>query len=374
MAKAVALRTEQDTTVISRPTYRARGSPRFKTFAHHQGPLVRLRPTRVNFYLKVARQLGFGADQLLAGTGFTQQDLADPMYLIDVAKYIRVVTNMRRLLESPSLAFTFGQHLTLGDLGILGYSVMTCETSDEATRLWLQYVPVFFGNLIEFTSDAVGDQLLLTYLPYTDIRGELLQFLVEEKICYEIALQRLIGMPEYPIERLTLTYPEPDHVDLYRALINCPIEFSAPRNTVLLSSNALRIPLPGSDPETHRHCVKLLADVYNTINARSTVSYTVKVILHENLHLHLTVDDVARQLHCTSRTLNRRLEKESLNFSQLRTAARLEAVENLLATTNLKSSQIADRVGFSDVRSLRRFFRSHTGKTLQRFRAEVLGE
>jgi AraC-like DNA-binding protein len=374
MADPVILRTEQDIAC-----FRSRAAPspvsrELRTIANAHGPLVRLRPTKVNFYLKVARRLGFDSDQVLAGTGISQQDLADPLYLVEVAKYVRIVSNMHRLSGSPSLSFTLGEHLTLGDLGILGYSVMTCGTSDEATRLWLRYIPVFFGNLIESAFDSVGDQLLLTYLPYADIRGELLQFLIEEKICCEMALQRLIGMPEYPIERLTLTYPEPAHIDRYRKLIRCPIEFSAPRNTILLSSHALAIPLQGHDPETHRHCLKLLNDVYNSINAGATTSHSVKAILHENLQHQLTIDEVAGRLHCTARTLNRRLEKESLNFSQLYVATRLEAIENMLATTNLETGQIADRVGFSDIRSLRRFFKAHTGKTIQQFRSDALGE
>ena len=374
MANSVILGTEQDTACFPSRTASSPASHQMITIANSNGPLVRLRPTKVNFYLKVARRLGFSSDQVLAGTGISQQNLADPLYLVEVAKYVRIIANMHRLSESPSLAFTLGEHLTLGDLGILGYCVMTCDTSDEATRLWLQYIPVFFGNLIEFAFDNVGDQLLLTYLPYTDIRGELLQFLIEEKICIEMALQRLIGMREYPIERLTLTYPEPAHIDLYRQRIRCPIEFSASRNTMLLSSDAMRIPLQGHDRETHRHCLKLLTDVYNSVNAGATTSYAVKAIMHQNLHRPLTIDDVAGQLHCTPRTLNRKLEKESLNFTQLYVVTRLEAIENLLATTNLEAGQIADRVGFSDIRSLRRFFKAHTDKTIQQFRSNALGD
>jgi len=374
MANPVILGTEQDIAWFPSPGVLSPVSHQTRTIANPHGPLVRLRPTKVNFYLKVARRLGFDSDQVLSGTGISQKDLADPLYLVEVAKYVRIVANMHRLSEFRSLAFTLGDHLTLGDLGILGYSVMTCETSDEATRLWLQYIPVFFGNLIGFACDNIGDQLLLTYLPYADIRGELLQFLIEEKICCEMALQRLIGMPEYPIERLTLTYPEPAHIDRYRKLIRCPIEFCAPRNTMLLSSGALKIPLRGHDPETHRHCLKLLTDVSNSVNAGATTSHAVKAILHENLQHQLTVDEVAGRLHCTARTLNRRLEKESLNFSQLYVATRLEAIQNMLATTNLETGQIADRVGFSDVRSLRRFFKAHTGKTIQQFRSDALGD
>ncbi len=50
-------------------------------------------------------------------------------------------------------------------------------------------------------------------------------------------------------------------------------------------------------------------------------------------------------------------------------AVRLETVKNLLTTTHLNSNQIAGRVGFSDVRCLRRFFKAHTGQTIQQFRS-----
>jgi AraC-like DNA-binding protein len=43
-----------------------------------------------------------------------------------------------------------------------------------------------------------------------------------------------------------------------------------------------------------------------------------------------------------------------------------------LATTTLEARQIADHVGFSDVRSLRRFFKAHTGKTINEFKADTL--
>ena len=345
-----------------------------QTFINGQKPLVRLRPAKVNFYLKVANRLGFRAEQVLAGTGIHAAHLADPHYLVDIAKYIRIISNIHRLARTPSLAFTLGEHLTLGDLGILGYSVMTCDDSDEATRLWLKYNPTFFGNLIETGVETVGDQLLLTYVPQTDIRRELCQFLIEEKLSFDAALQRLIGIPEFPAARLTLAYPEPPHVDRYRSLLNCPIEFSATRNTVLLTNYALQIPLHGSDPETHRHCLQLLTDVHDSVAAGATVSQQVKAILHQNLHHQMTIGDVAAQLHCTARTLNRKLEKESLNFSQLHVATRLGAIENLLATTSLETNQIADRVGFSDVRSLRRFFKTHTARTLAQFRSDALGE
>jgi AraC-like DNA-binding protein len=102
------------------------------------------------------------------------------------------------------------------------------------------------------------------------------------------------------------------------------------------------------------------------------MSHKVKAILHERLHQPPGIDEVAGQLFCTGRTLNRKLAREGVNFSDLCIATRLEAIRNLLATTNLESKEIADRIGFSDLRSLRRFFKAHTGKTIQQFRQETL--
>ncbi|MFZ0718047.1 helix-turn-helix domain-containing protein, partial [Mycobacterium sp.] len=144
--------------------------------------------------------------------------------------------------------------------------------------------------------------------------------------------------------------------------------------TMLLTTNAMSIPLRGHDPETHQLCLRHLTDVFNSVKAGSMVSHKVRAILQQNLHRHLSIADVAERLHCTARTLNRKLEKEELNFSDVNIAIRLEAIQNLLATTDLEIRQIAHRVGFSEERSLRRFFKARTGRTIQQFRKETLGD
>jgi hypothetical protein len=159
--------------------------------------LKRLRPAKINFYLRFMQGRGFSAAQVLEGTGISPHQLADPHYLVEISDYIRIIANIRRLANSPSLAFALGEQLTLGDLGILGYCVMSCDNTDEATKLWHEYNPVFFGNLIEVMFEKTGNQMLLTHIPLNGIRADLLQFLIEEKICYDMALQRLIGLDKF---------------------------------------------------------------------------------------------------------------------------------------------------------------------------------
>jgi len=336
------------------------------------GSLTRLRPAKINFYLRFMRQQGFSSAQVLQGTGLTAQQLAAPHNLVEISNYIRVIANIHRLCQSPSLAFTLGEHLTLGDLGILGYCVMSCDHTARATRIWHQYNPLFFGNLIKVVYEQTGGQIRLTHVPTAGIREDLLQFLIEEKICYDVALQRLIGLAAFPISQLSLTYKQPAHVQHYRDLLGCTIEFSAARNSMLLSDNAFALPLHGGDAETHEHCMKLLDQVFVSISSDAGMARRVRAILHANLARNPGVEEVAAALNCSGRTLNRTLAKEGLNYRALSTELRLETIKNLLATTHLDAKELALLAGFSDARALRRFFKAQTRQTLKQFRANAM--
>jgi transcriptional regulator GlxA family with amidase domain len=83
------------------------------------------------------------------------------------------------------------------------------------------------------------------------------------------------------------------------------------------------------------------------------------------------ITDIACALLYTPLTINRILAKEGQKFRMLSIAIRLEAIQDMLATTNLRAQEIAERMGFTDVRSLRRFFKAKTGKTLAELRTET---
>lgn len=334
--------------------------------------LTRLRPAKINFYLRFMRAQGFSPAQVLKGTGLSESGLSGPRQSVEISNYIRVIANIHRLCQSPSLAFTLGEHLTLGDLGILGYCVMSCDNTAQGSRIWHDYNRVFFGNLIQVVFEKTGSQTLITHIAPQGIREDLLQFLIEEKICYDVALQRLIGLPAFPLEHLRLTYKQPAHVQRYRDLLRCRIEFGAAANTMRLADNALTLPLRGSDPETHEHCMKLLNQVLVSITSDTGMTHRVRAMLQDRMAQSPGIAEVASALNCTGRTLNRALAKEGLNYRALSTQLRLETIRNLLATTDFEAKEIAALAGFSDIRSLRRFFKAQTGQTLKTFRSQTI--
>jgi AraC-like DNA-binding protein len=86
-----------------------------------------------------------------------------------------------------------------------------------------------------------------------------------------------------------------------------------------------------------------------------------------------SLEQVARSLHMTETTLNRRLQQEGLHFQTIKDELRREASIRYLQHENLSLSAIADRLGFSEPAAFSRAFKRWTGFTPSVFRQEQAG-
>jgi AraC-like DNA-binding protein len=75
------------------------------------------------------------------------------------------------------------------------------------------------------------------------------------------------------------------------------------------------------------------------------------------------LEEVAVELHVSTRTLKRRLAAEAVSFSQLLDEERRSHALLLLRAPERSLDEIADRLGYSDLANFTRAFRRWTGKT-----------
>ena len=84
--------------------------------------------------------------------------------------------------------------------------------------------------------------------------------------------------------------------------------------------------------------------------------------------------DLAAFLNVSSRTLSRYLEAEGVSFRQLSLDIRMERARQMLTQEKVTVTQLAYRLGYSDVASFVRSFRRETGQTPTAYRqAQVPG-
>jgi AraC-like DNA-binding protein len=80
------------------------------------------------------------------------------------------------------------------------------------------------------------------------------------------------------------------------------------------------------------------------------------------------LDEVARKLHVSTRTLKRRLAEQGSSFSAIVDEVRRQRALLLLEDRRLAVEEVAARLGYSDAANFTRAFRRWTGKTPVAFR------
>src|SRR3546814_11812926 len=74
-----------------------------------------------------------------------------------------------------------------------------------------------------------------------------------------------------------------------------------------------------------------------------------------------TLDELAHILHITSRTLDRRLQREGQQFQEMTKRVRLERAFELLGTQRMSVTQVALQLGYHDVANFTRAFKRDSG-------------
>jgi AraC-like DNA-binding protein len=94
----------------------------------------------------------------------------------------------------------------------------------------------------------------------------------------------------------------------------------------------------------------------------SSLAERVAALVASSLPGCTDVEEVARAMHMSARTLQRRLEQEQTRFGEVLDRARLGVARRLLADRSLTMADVAARVGFSDVATFSRAFKRWTGQ------------
>jgi AraC-like DNA-binding protein len=109
--------------------------------------------------------------------------------------------------------------------------------------------------------------------------------------------------------------------------------------------------------------------------ASATTGVRVRGWLTENIASGRTsIDDVARGLGVSTRTLQRRLTDEGTRFQTLLAETRVKLSRHYLTQTHLSTPEIAFLLGYAEQNSFYRSFREWTGLSPEEFRNELAQE
>ena len=287
---------------------------------------------------------------------------------------LRQVEALLRAAEEASgrldLGFELGRRLNPTSHDILGFALLTSPTFGHYLRLAVSYQrliqPVFALSLQRRPGSVDLVYLPAVALPHRSMRTLEETIVVSNHVAFVSTLRD--RLPPYGV---WMSIERPPHAARYRELSPARVHFGDPVPGVRISLDAalLDTPLAMANPRAMQAAEERCKAMLRQTHTRRRWSDWCRMMLRESEDVRPTLEQLASFVNISPRTLARYLEAENTSFRALSLQVRTDRARQLLAEGNLSVTQIAYRLGYTDVASFVRSFREQTGRTPGSLRA-----
>jgi AraC-like DNA-binding protein len=194
-------------------------------------------------------------------------------------------------------------------------------------------------------------------------------FLVDVCFAWMVSLvRRGSGRPLSP-KRVEFQRP-PAHREIYETHFGCPVKFKADRNALVFSKADMELPFVTHNADLLGTVAPQLEAELSEQLAEKTFSEQAKGILKHLVAGHRpAIQDLARELHLSTRTLQRRLTEQGITFQRLLDEARRELARHYLLHSSRDLNETAYLLGYEDANSFFRAFQHWEGTSPGHWRA-----
>ena len=183
-----------------------------------------------------------------------------------------------------------------------------------------------------------------------------------------VRLCRLIAGSTINPVRVVMQRPIPACPELFDAVFAAPIEYDAPEYRLCFDKELVDRPLETAHPELARINDQTVVDYLARFD-RANITMQVRSKIIEKLPDGVPMQQsIAKTLHVSLRSLQRRLKSEQTCFKSLLENTRKTLAVQYIRESNRSLGEISYLLGFSEPSSFNRAFKRWTGKTPSEYR------
>ncbi|WP_224242227.1 AraC family transcriptional regulator [Hyalangium gracile] len=302
------------------------------------------------------------------------QDFQLPADAESVPEISLPLSTLRAFLEATEqrsgdafIGLHVAQAFKRGTYGLVEYIARAAPTLRDTFRRLARYMALLNDRMVaSFEEDAAAGTF--TY----GVPGEPLSY-GRHANEFGLALfvhvgRQLAGQPWSPLA-VTFAHPAPRDFSPLTAHFGVVPSFGGGMNVLTLAATTLDLPVVSADPVL----LSVLERAAGTPPPREAAPPDFVQRVHEAIRATLRdgapkMETVARQLHVSARTLQRRLAEHHTTFQDAADAVRSELARQYLKDPHLGVSEVAFRLGYSDLSTFDRAFKRWTGMTPREFR------
>jgi AraC-like DNA-binding protein len=321
------------------------------------------------FARKLVRAAGPAIDQseLLRSIGLSPDGGSVEEMVSDLAYYDLFERVARAVGDATDLPLRTGRSMRCDDYGAFGLAWKTAPTLRaslaRAERYWR-----LLTSVSEYEVRPVEDGAYFI-LHRSGERRLGMRLSNEATLASVVSIVReVLPLPFVPRE-VHLRHPPPSTLHAHRAYFGCPVRFDSELDALLISSEALVGPTRQADDALTRFLLDHLDAELRRVEADRPLEAMVRDAIARSLSEGVPrMQEIARRLGLSERTLQRRLGEEGLSFQRLVDGARREFAEGLLVQSDYSLAEIAFLAGFSEQSAFNRAFRRWADATPAAYR------
>ena len=312
---------------------------------------------------------GLNRDALLTGAG-VQPDREPDLYwmVTDAAHYALWETIMDELDDADGFPIRFARRVSVDNYGALGLAEKTALSARQALERRIRYLVV----LSPTSNYSLREGCDSGYL----ILGREGERRLGMRCANEAALAEVLGMlRQITGEHITprsvwFKHRQPSNVRDHAEYFGCELRFGQEVDGIEFTKTSLETPVQKADNGLSRFLLAQLDLQLEAVSQHAPIEREIKQAIGDALSGGVPkMEEVARHIGMSGRTLHRRLAESQLTFTDLVDETRQQLAESLLARTEHPLAEVAFLVGFSEQSAFQRAFKRWNGDTPGAYRA-----
>lgn len=293
---------------------------------------------------------------------------------VDYPVYNRLVKAIVTETGDDFFGLHLGESLNMSAAGLVAQITQTSETVLQALQYACDFAQLACSSLpMQLKEKDDAYRLIMTPEPLWASDSPLaVRHTVEGSIVFAIKeFHELTRKHHFPI-RINLPYAMPKNNSEYERLFQCPMRFNQEDVSMEFDKKHMEERIVTSDYRLLRVLVAHAEERIAAIDQKGGFFEEVKTsVAHLIKPEFPTIEQVARHLHVSVRTLQRKLSAEGHTFKEIIETLRKEFAYSYLKRPELSISEIAYLLNYTDASAFIRSFRRWEGKTPNEFRASL---
>ena len=309
------------------------------------------------------------ADKLLSEAGIARFGVMDPSYTINVQQEIKFLTDCYLRIPSEALSLEVAREYGLRGFSVLGLAMQASEDVLSMLRLIARYPRLAWG-MFDGTLRLDAHGLHIAFRPQPRL-GTAEGFFAERDLACALVMAEEATQQRFPLESVSFRHECTGDPGRYEAFFGCRVQFGAKETGIRTAKATALHPLPQADARICAFYTAQCEAMARSIDQPFRYADAVRNRLLESFVMP-DLPTLAERMFLTARTLQRRLRREGVSFSQVLREARKERAEQLLRESTASMEQVATHLGFSDAVAFSHAFKQWTGRSPQHWRRSAI--